>query len=72
MCAFCGFTMAEPTGIRFDPNASCENCGCFGAYGFDGKVLCLDCYEQHGSCCHEAGIRDEAVEREPVCRKADA
>ena len=34
-----------------DENAVCETCGKFGAYRFGDASLCLDCYEESGSCC---------------------
>jgi len=39
--------------IRFDEEAVCEVCGRFGAYPFEGKTLCAECYEASGSCCPE-------------------
>jgi hypothetical protein len=64
--------MAETTGIRFDENATCEKCGCFGAYGFDGKVLCLDCYGEHGSCCSELEARKQEAVVGPRCETLPA
>lgn len=39
--------------VRFDASATCDACGRFGAYCFDGEWLCADCYEARGSCCAE-------------------
>src|SRR5688572_28065419 len=36
---------------RLQEDAVCEVCGKYGAYVFDGKTLCVDCYEAAGSCC---------------------
>jgi hypothetical protein len=60
------------SGIRFDEEAACEQCGRFGAYQFDGKLLCAECYEQHGSCCPEFEGRKAPEERERVCAAVDA
>jgi hypothetical protein len=59
------------SGIRFDENAACEQCGRFGAYLFDGKLLCGECYEQHGSCCPEFEGRKQQEEAAagPKCEK---
>jgi hypothetical protein len=40
---------------QFQEEAVCEVCGKYGAYVFDGKTLCVDCYEAAGSCCPEFG-----------------
>jgi hypothetical protein len=49
--------MSEPEksscGVEFKQELACDVCGCFGAFVFDGKNLCTDCYEAHGSCCPE-------------------
>ena len=39
--------------VRFEQEAVCEMCGRFGAYLFEGKTLCAECYEASGSCCPE-------------------
>jgi len=39
--------------VRFEEKAACEVCGRFGAYLFEGKALCGECYEASGSCCQE-------------------
>ena len=39
--------------LRFEEEAVCEVCGRFGAYLFEGKTLCAECYETSGSCCQE-------------------
>jgi hypothetical protein len=44
--------------LQFDESAPCSNCGRFGAYLFDGRSLCGDCYEKCGSCCPEFGADD--------------
>ena len=40
--------------LRFEEEAVCEVCGIFGAYLFEGKTLCGECYEASGSCCQES------------------
>jgi len=45
-----GETKQEPL---FDAETACEVCGRFGAYLFEGKTLCAECYEASGSCCPE-------------------
>jgi len=40
-----------PAAFRADPNATCDACGCHGAYRFEGETLCADCYAGRGSCC---------------------
>jgi hypothetical protein len=42
----------------FSEGEPCERCGKFGAYQFDGKSLCSDCYQGCGSCCPEFGADD--------------
>jgi hypothetical protein len=37
--------------LRPDPSATCDACGAFGAFPFDGETLCADCYAGRGSCC---------------------
>ena len=44
--------------VRFDENTTCERCGRFGAYRFDGENVCAECYELRGSCCPEFGRDD--------------
>jgi hypothetical protein len=44
--------------LQFNENAVCDVCGRFGAYEFDGKRLCAECYESRGSCCLEFGGDD--------------
>ena len=39
--------------VRFEEETVCEVCGRFGAYLFEGKTLCAECYEASGSCCPE-------------------
>jgi hypothetical protein len=46
------------TDLQFDERATCERCGRFGAYLFDGEALCAECYETRGSCCPEFGADD--------------
>ena len=54
---------AEPsTAVQFDQEKPCDTCGRFGAFEFDGKLLCGDCYESHGSCCPEFGADKRAAE----------
>jgi hypothetical protein len=45
--------------LRFDEEAACEVCGRFGAYLFEGKTLCAECYEASGSCCPEFTKEEE-------------
>jgi hypothetical protein len=44
--------------VQADADARCADCGCFGAYHFDGHTICADCREQRGACCAELR-RDE-------------
>ena len=44
--------------VRFDESATCERCGRFGAYAFDGQAFCTDCYATRCSCCPEFGVDD--------------
>lgn len=37
--------------FRLDPKLSCDACGVFGAYAFEGEALCGDCYANRGACC---------------------
>jgi hypothetical protein len=39
--------------LRYEAEHTCTECGQFGAYAFEGAELCMDCYQQHGSCCAE-------------------
>lgn len=53
--------------LQFDKEATCEACGRYGAYLFEGKTLCADCYETSGSCCPEFGRENgEAASVEPI------
>jgi hypothetical protein len=45
-------------GVALDAQLVCDQCGRFGAYPFDGRNLCGDCYESCGSCCPEFGRED--------------
>ena len=45
--------------VEFQETASCDVCGRFGAFEFDGRKLCPDCYEGCGSCCPEFGRKEE-------------
>jgi hypothetical protein len=36
-----------------NPEARCEECGCYGAMEVAGRVLCEDCYSLCGACCTE-------------------
>lgn len=47
---------AAPT---FEPDATCDTCGAFGAVAFDGIRLCVSCYAERGSCCTEFGAAPE-------------
>jgi hypothetical protein len=46
--------------IFFDENAVCDLCGRFGAWQFDQRMLCADCYQNQCSCCPEFGEEEEA------------
>ena len=46
--------------LRLDENLTCDECGRYGAFYFDVRKLCLDCYEACGSCCPEFGRADAA------------
>lgn len=45
-------------GARLDETAVCDSCGSIGAYRFDDRFLCLDCYSGRSSCCPEFGKDD--------------
>lgn len=49
---------AKSDPVMFDPDAACEACGRFGAFRFDGRALCDECYTNSGSCCPEFGKDD--------------
>jgi hypothetical protein len=53
--------------VEFKKELACDVCGRFGAFEFDGKNLCMDCYESHGSCCPEFNRdeKDEPSKRDP-------
>lgn len=40
--------------VRFNESVACTACGQFGAYEFDSRHLCADCYAARGACCAEA------------------
>ena len=42
--------------VAHEPEIICSECGRFGAYAFDGVELCVDCYQQRGSCCAERAL----------------
>lgn len=50
--------MAKDSSLQFDPQATCERCGKFGAFLFETEKLCVDCYETRASCCAEFGGDD--------------
>ena len=50
--------------LKFNEGIACEACGQFGAYEFDGRRLCAECYEKCGSCCPEFGADDLGRERD--------
>ena len=39
--------------VQFNQDHSCDSCGRFGAFDFDGRHFCGICYESSGSCCPE-------------------
>jgi hypothetical protein len=43
---------------RFSEGVQCQRCGKFGAFQFDGTLLCQECYQGCGSCCPEFGADD--------------
>lgn len=45
--------------LPFEDEAVCEVCGRFGAYLFEGKTLCAECYEASGSCCPESASSED-------------
>lgn len=47
---------------------TCERCGAFGAYAWDGMALCLDCYAAQCSCCNEFEGRTQA----PIVQSAQS
>lgn len=47
-----------PKAFLKDDALKCDNCGVRGAFAFDGKTLCEDCYYLQGSCCPEFGGND--------------
>jgi|GEM_PF-2606601 len=46
-------SVAEPA--KENQDLQCDECGKFGAYAFDTKNLCTDCYALRCSCCPEFG-----------------
>jgi hypothetical protein len=55
------------TALRFAEENACAECGRFGAYAFDGVEVCIECYQQRGSCCAETA--NAAIDRcEERCR----
>jgi hypothetical protein len=45
--------------VEFKETAPCDLCGRFGAFEFEGRKLCSNCYESCGSCCPEFGRETE-------------
>jgi hypothetical protein len=43
--------------IELKAEQTCEACGKFGAYAFDGASLCPECYQTRGSCCSEIDVK---------------
>ncbi len=43
---------------QMDERVACDACGRFGAFTFGERHLCVDCYEECGSCCLEFGGDD--------------
>lgn len=56
--------MSDAPAFRLDPAATCDACGCHGAFHFDGETLCADCYADRGSCC-SAEFSGRPYEEEP-------
>jgi hypothetical protein len=52
----------QPVPRRED--AVCEECGRYGAFEFDTRTLCADCYAVCGSCCPEFGASAKNFERD--------
>lgn len=52
--------------VKMDEGVVCEICGRFGAYDFNGRRLCAECYESQGSCCPEFGKDDLWQERDDL------
>jgi hypothetical protein len=48
--------------VILDAQRACDQCGRFGAFVFDGRHLCGDCYDSCGSCCPEFGRDREAAD----------
>lgn len=63
--------MPTSTKPAFDPAATCEQCGAFGAYALDGATLCLSCYTERGSCCAEREENFPPDDGSPTCRRPD-
>lgn len=59
--------------VRVDEATPCSACGRFGAYLFDGKALCSDCYQSRGSCCAECEMEtdDSAEGTHPARQRGD-
>jgi hypothetical protein len=49
--------------VQFEEKTACDVCGKFGAFAFDGRKLCTDCYESFGSCCPEFGREEQATDK---------
>jgi hypothetical protein len=45
--------------IHYNEKTACEICGRYGAYEFEEHPLCMDCYQNQGSCCPEFGGEDQ-------------
>jgi hypothetical protein len=50
--------------VKFMDEPVCERYGKFGAFQFEGSLLCSDCYQERGSCCPEFGADDLWATRE--------
>jgi len=42
--------MLAPEPVRPSDELTCDGCGRFGAYAFDGRALCEDCCATAGTC----------------------
>ena len=48
----------ESKKVELNEDVACDVCGKFGAFKFEERQLCVDCYGSYGSCCPEFGKED--------------
>ena len=57
--------------LQLNQELMCDGCGQYGAFDFGDRHLCLNCYEESGSCCPEFGKGNLAEIAAAACDVTD-